>query len=207
MKNKIGKLFVLEGLNGAGKSTLLEGLKRVFPQAVFTREPGGTPFTEELRTLVRGKKGANLSKLAQFHLVWAARASHIQEVILPALEVGKLVICDRFDPSTFVYDVDLKDQSMVELFWSTRRYHLKRVFPHYLYLSVSPEIAQKRRVEGVTSSHFDEASLEEFRKRDSAYRTFLFACEHVNKTIIDANQEREVVLTEVVKEIKKLVKS
>lgn len=100
-------LFVtIEGGEGAGKSTLLTGLERALRvrhlSVVATREPGGTPLGELLRTqLLQGERP--LSPQAELLLILAARAQHIAEVIKPALARGALLLCDRFSDSTIAY--------------------------------------------------------------------------------------------------------
>ena len=98
-------LFVsFEGIDGAGKSTHIEALARLFTQqgrhVTLTREPGGTPLAETLRTLVLNEP---MDPLTEALLVFAARRDHLQQVIEPALVRGDVVLCDRFTDATFAY--------------------------------------------------------------------------------------------------------
>ena len=107
MSNK-GKFITFEGPEGAGKSTQLK-LCAAFLQeqgfeVVMTREPGGTPLAEELRTILKTHKGSEvLHPETEVLLMEAARSQHVREVILPALERGAVVLCDRFYDSTTAY--------------------------------------------------------------------------------------------------------
>ena len=96
-----------EGGEGAGKSTLS---KKVYAElkknhaVLLTREPGGTVFGEEIRSLLlHHRHGMQVGAQAELFLFLAARAQHIEEVILPSLKSGKIVLCDRFSASTIAY--------------------------------------------------------------------------------------------------------
>ncbi len=100
-----GGLFIsFEGIDGAGKSSHIEGLAGAFRaqgRAVcLTREPGGTPLAEKLRTLVLQDA---MDPLTEALLVFAARRDHLGQVIEPALARGDVVLCDRFTDATFAY--------------------------------------------------------------------------------------------------------
>ena len=101
-----GRFITLEGGEGAGKSTQARLLANALTQAgqpvLLTREPGGAPGAEALRTILLG--GAHRwSAAAEAHLHFAARAEHLARSILPALEAGMTVVCDRFADSTLAY--------------------------------------------------------------------------------------------------------
>ena len=102
-----GKFITFEGGEGAGKSTqarlLAERLRARGIHVVLTREPGGSAFAEQVRTLILDRKTADHSALAEALLFSAARADHLERTIRPALEAGHWVICDRFSDSTRVY--------------------------------------------------------------------------------------------------------
>jgi dTMP kinase len=101
-------LFItVEGIEGAGKSSNIaftESLLRSHGHDVLlTREPGGTPLGEELRELLLGHRHDGMHDLTELLLMFAARAEHLHGKILPALESGKWVICDRFTDATYAY--------------------------------------------------------------------------------------------------------
>ena len=96
------RFIVFEGPEGAGKTTQIERLKAQLPEAVFTREPGGTPGGEAVRDALL-KREAVWSPLAEALLLAAARDTHVREVIEPALKAQKTVICDRYADSTEAY--------------------------------------------------------------------------------------------------------
>jgi len=102
-----GKLITFEGLDGSGKSTQIEKLARALRAhgvpVTVTREPGGTPTGERIREVLLHSTTSGLSPLAEMALMFASRAQHIHEVILPALAEGRVVLCDRFTDSTEAY--------------------------------------------------------------------------------------------------------
>lgn len=104
MSGERGLFLSLEGVDGAGKSGHVEAIAKFFEVAgrtvVLTREPGGTPLAEQLRTMILSE---SMDPLTEALLCFAARRDHIQSKIAPALAAGKVVICDRFTDSTFAY--------------------------------------------------------------------------------------------------------
>jgi dTMP kinase len=103
----LGKFITFEGGEGSGKSTqarrLAEQLWRVGIHTLVTREPGGSPFAEALRTVILDPEMPPHSALSEALLFYAARADHLEKTIRPALNAGLWVICDRFSDSTRVY--------------------------------------------------------------------------------------------------------
>jgi dTMP kinase len=102
-----GKFLTFEGLDGTGKSTQIAKLAKALRvrglPVVVTREPGGTGTGEKIRDVILHSATTGLSPMAEMALMFASRAQHIHEVILPALAAGKVVICDRFTDSTEAY--------------------------------------------------------------------------------------------------------
>jgi dTMP kinase len=102
-----GKFITFEGGEGVGKTTNVAFVENYLQtrkiSLVVTREPGGTPLAEKLRTLLLSKKSEVISEEAELLLMFAARAQHIKHVIEPALARGDWVICDRFTDATYAY--------------------------------------------------------------------------------------------------------
>ncbi|HUM06642.1 MAG TPA: dTMP kinase [Terriglobales bacterium] len=102
-----GKFITFEGLDGSGKSTqiakLARGLRTRGMAVTITREPGGTSTGEKIRDVLLHSATSGLSPQAEMALMFASRAQHIHEVILPALAEGRIVVCDRFTDSTEAY--------------------------------------------------------------------------------------------------------
>lgn len=99
-----GTFISFEGIDGAGKSTHIQSLAKAFEAkgraVTLTREPGGTPLAEKLRALVLSD---SMDAMTEALLVFAARRDHLTRVIIPALQRGNVVLCDRFTDATFAY--------------------------------------------------------------------------------------------------------
>jgi dTMP kinase len=101
------RLVTLEGGEGAGKTTVLHALRDTLvatgADVVCTREPGGTPLAERIRELLLDPNHEPASPQAELLLMFASRAQHVRETILPALKRGAWVLCDRFTDSSYAY--------------------------------------------------------------------------------------------------------
>jgi dTMP kinase len=102
-----GRFITVEGTEGAGKSSNIDFIRDQLEaqgiDVVLSREPGGTPLAEEIRALLLSPRGESVCQDAELLLMFAARAQHIAALILPALERGSWVLCDRFTDATFAY--------------------------------------------------------------------------------------------------------
>ena len=159
-----GLFIVIEGGEGAGKSTQAELLYRSLSQrfpAILTREPGGTPLGERIRELLFDPALRPINPRAELFLFLAARAQHIEEVIKPALEKGKIVISDRFSLSSLAYQGFGRglDLSLLEEMDAFARHGIS---PHLtIYIDIPPEEGIKRLS---TLTPFEGEPLE-FHKR------------------------------------------
>ena len=102
-----GKFITLEGIEGVGKTTNREYIRDLLIKTgkpcIETREPGGTPLGEALREMLLEHKHEGMSADAELLMMFAARAEHLNKVILPALDAGTNVLCDRFTEATYAY--------------------------------------------------------------------------------------------------------
>lgn len=107
VSSRRGKFITFEGLDGSGKSTQLQRLAASLRDrgldVLVTREPGGTEVGENIRRLLLDTQTSGLAPLAELALMFASRAQHIHEVILPGLQAGQIVLCDRFTDSSEAY--------------------------------------------------------------------------------------------------------
>lgn len=143
-----GRFIAFEGGEGAGKSTqarlLAEALRARGLEVVVTREPGGTPGAEAIRALLLGTEGEGWHARAEALLFAAARSDHVERLIVPALERGAWVVCDRFVDSSRAYQGGgggLSDVEVREL----HRIGSGGLLPDLtLLVEVSPEVATVR---------------------------------------------------------------
>lgn len=102
-----GRFITVEGIEGVGKTTNLDYIRERLAECghdvLVTREPGGTPLAEEIRSLVLARRSETVDPWAETLLIFAARAQHVATAVEPALQAGRWVLCDRFTDSTFAY--------------------------------------------------------------------------------------------------------
>ena len=102
-----GRFITLEGIEGAGKSTQRDIVRDCLLEAglepILTREPGGSEIAERMRALLLDQANRGMDSDAELLLMFAARAEHLHKTILPALETGRWVLCDRFTDATYAY--------------------------------------------------------------------------------------------------------
>jgi dTMP kinase len=191
-------LFVsFEGIDGAGKSTHIDALARLFTQqgrrVTLTREPGGTPMAETLRTLVLNEP---MDPLTEALLVFAARRDHLQQVIEPALARGDVVLCDRFTDATFAYQgggrgFDTAVLSQLE-HWVQDTPHGLREPDVTLWFVLDPRIAAERLSQARVPDRFESQPVTFFQQVHRGYR---LRCEAAPQRFveIEADQSREAV--------------
>jgi len=102
-----GYFFTFEGIDGCGKTTQLsrvaECLRAEGRNVLVTREPGGPPVSERIREILISPDNRQMRPQTELLLYLAARAQHVREVIKPAIDSGKIILCDRFEQATFAY--------------------------------------------------------------------------------------------------------
>lgn len=107
MSQQCGRFITIEGTEGVGKSTNIEFIRQWLEarniKLIHTREPGGTPFAEDVRNLLLAVRDESIDETAELLLMFAARSQHLNKLIKPALDRGAWVLCDRFTDSTYAY--------------------------------------------------------------------------------------------------------
>jgi len=158
VKNK-GLFLSLEGSEGAGKSTSLKFIKQWFANhdidLIVTREPGGTPFAEEIRNLLLANREEKVASDAELLLMYASRAQHCQQFIIPHLNKGHYVISDRFNDASFAYQgfgrgLDLQRLTALDQ-WCLGDFKPDLT----LFLDISVELGLKRAGDRSTPDRFE----------------------------------------------------
>lgn len=144
-----GKFITFEGCEGVGKSTQIEMLKKYFEDnnvdALFLREPGGNAISEKIRNIILDKNNVDITDECEALLYCASRAQLIGQVIKPALEAGKLVVCDRFNDSTFAYQGVARGLG-VDYIAKLNEVTLNGIVPDVtFFLDLEPQLAFKRK--------------------------------------------------------------
>lgn len=188
---KKGLFIVVDSGEGSGKTTQINRVKDFFgDQIVLTKEPGGSPYAEEIRSLIlKSPNAAQADAKTLFGLFWAARADHLKNTIIPALTAGKIVICDRFDSSTFAYQIVAQGARELEsFFWQMRDFYLEDIKPDlYVYFDVDPKIglARKGKQGSEEWNHFEDRRIDFHNALRKGFKKFM---NHVPHQIIDANK-------------------
>jgi dTMP kinase len=189
-----GQFVTLEGVDGSGKSTVLSHLGQVLAAqgypVVPTREPGGTDIGRAIRAVLLDVESTGMSPLCEVMLYAADRAQHVAEVIRPGLEVGNLVLCDRFTDSTIAYQCSGRglDRDWVEQLCEVAAGGLVPDKTLLLDLPVEEglrRLAHRRanQDEGRSESRLDEETIAFHRRVYAGYRA-----------LAEANPERIVII-------------
>jgi len=194
-----GLFISFEGIDGAGKSTHISALAQAFKAqgraVTLTREPGGTPLAEKLRSLVLQDA---MDPLTEALLMFAARRDHLDCVILPALARGDVVLCDRFTDATFAYQgggrgFDEGVLSQLERMVQTKADQPALVQPALtVWFDLSPEEAAKRLAGARVPDKFESQPLAFFQRVADGYARRLLA-EPTRFARIDAAQTQAAV--------------
>lgn len=196
------KFITIEGGEGAGKSTQLRLLAERFPElfpgmeSCFTREPGGSTFAEELRSVIFSEGAKHLSGKGMFGLFATARQDHIERVIRPALDAGKVVICDRFAAATYAYQACAMRNPISEEFFRQYYAELDATPVVTIILDIDPNVGMQRIASrnGQDLNHFDERGLEFHEAVRDGYRRF---AEFAPACVIDASNSVEKVFDDI----------
>lgn len=170
-----GLFITLEGLDGAGKTTQLhkaaELLRQQGYEVVESREPGGTELAEKVRALVLDA-ALPLNNTTQTLLYLAARSEHVDKLLRPALEAGKIVLCDRFSDSTLAYQGLAAGKTIDELtdLRQLNAFATEGLAPDLtLVLDGDPKLLLKRRDARGVTDRYEEQGLELQYKLRSAF--------------------------------------
>jgi dTMP kinase len=165
-----GRFITFEGGEGSGKSTqarLLAGALRAKTiEVVSTREPGGSPFAEQVRNLILDPETAPHSPLSEALLFYAARADHLDKVIRPALVAGRWVISDRFSDSTRVYQVEAGGLPL-DVFKAFELIVVKLTYPDLTFiLDVPAEVGLSRATTRRLAQALSGGAADGYEKRE-----------------------------------------
>lgn len=194
-----------EGTEGVGKTTLIRKIHQYFEQqgkeVVLTREPGGTPLAEQIRSLLLAvNHEEQMSHDTELLLIYAARAQHLQQVILPALEAGKIVLSDRFTDASFAYQCAGRGLSQEKLQLLNQTFVAK--MPNITFWLDAPiELGMTRARERGALDRFEQEKLSFFAKVRAGYES-LWQAEPERIKRLDATQNADVVFEEALQYLK-----
>lgn len=203
------RLITLEGGEGAGKSTVLAALRDALQaggaEVVCTREPGGTPLAEQIRGLLLDTHHEPATPEAELLLVFAGRAQHVSETLLPALRRGAWVISDRFTDASYAYQGE--GRGLDPLFIAELERRVVGIEPALTLLLDVPVAIGLQRVRGRGAADRIEAEREDFFERVRAgYRARAQSQPH-RFHVIDASQSADVVAAQAVARLRQLIEA
>ncbi|HHU32367.1 MAG: dTMP kinase [Zhaonellaceae bacterium] len=173
-----GYFITIEGPDGAGKTTQLKMLRDYLLgkgyEVILTREPGGTPLAEKIRNLLLDPASGEICPVAEALLYAASRAQHVAEVILPSLQQGKIVLCDRFVDSSIVYQGlgrGIEPQAIIDI----NHFATQGITPDLtILLDLTPEqgmarLAKRNKEKSQELDRLEQESLEFYHKVRQGY--------------------------------------
>ena len=190
--------ITLEGPEGSGKTTAVEAavkkLQEMGYQVVRTREPGGTPISEQIRNVILDKANTAMDARTEALLYAASRRQHLVEKVWPALKEGKIVICDRYLDSSLAYQGGARELG-IENILNINLFATENTWPDLtLLFDIKPEIGLAR-IASNADREVNRLDLEKLDFHNKVRNTFLELAKRYpdRYVIIDASQDREHV--------------
>ena len=198
------RLVTLEGGEGAGKSTVLAALRDTLASAghevVCTREPGGTPLAEQIRDLLLDPRHEPPAQETELLLMFAARAQHVRETVLPALARGAWVLSDRFTDASYAYQGSARGGDVEFIAHLERR--VVGINPGLTLLLDVPVEIGLRRARGRGDVDRIESEGDDFFERVRAGYRARAAAEPERFRVIDASQPAATVAAQAVAQLR-----
>ena len=205
-----GIFITIEGGDGSGKSTQIDLLMTYFNEhgyeVLLTREPGGTVISEKIREIILDKDHMEMADMTEALLYAAARAQHVQEYIIPNVNKGKVVICDRYVDSSVVYQGFARGLGIDEV-EQINHYATLGLTPNLtILLDLPPEIGLARKKNQQALDRLELASDSFHMKVSEGYR--ILARRHEDRILsVDATQSIEAIHEVIVTAIKAIIEA
>ena len=168
-----GLFITIEGNDGSGKSTVIQSLKEQLAklnlEVCYTREPGGSYVAEKIREVILDNDNIAMDDKTEALLYAASRRQHLKETVFPALEEGKIVVCDRFIDSSLTYQGIARGLG-VDVVFNMNMYATEGFMPHLtIYLLVDPKIGLERKSHQKELDRLEHEKLEFHEKVYNGY--------------------------------------
>jgi dTMP kinase len=207
---KEGIFITVEGPEGAGKSTILSELYQQLVKDGYdvmqTREPGGISIAEQIREVILNKENIAMDKRTEALLYAAARRQHLVEKVIPALENGSIVICDRFIDSSLAYQGNARGIGMNEVM-NINQFAIEDRMPDLtLYFDIEPEAGLQRiaQHDGREVNRLDLESLDFHERVRKGYQALINQYpERIQ--VVDASRTKEEVFSAAYDIVKKFI--
>jgi dTMP kinase len=208
--NSMGLFITMEGPDGAGKSTQIDLLRDYLLEKgydiIVCREPGGTEISESIRQIILNKDYTKMGNMTELLLYAAARAQLVEEVIRPAIEEGKVVICDRFLESSVVYQGIARGMG-IELVYKVNEYAIGDMMPDLtVMIDLDAEEGIQRKKNQTELDRMERESIEFHEKVVDGYRSLLNqGLDRIKK--VDGMQPVDAIQTRIRELVNKLIES
>ena len=201
------KFIVVEGSEGVGKSSQIKIIERYLIDNkidyVLTREPGGTSFGESIRDIILNDDN-NTEELTDSLLFYASRYENYKKIILPALDAGKTVVCDRYHYSTLVYQGIVGNNSSVKAIHEIFDAIYSKMIDHIIYLYTTPKESFKRISKRSVTDKFESRGLSYLEDLSNAYELVFNGMKNITK--IDTSEDKDITKDNLIKSLDKIFK-
>lgn len=202
-----GRFISFEGPDGAGKTSVLTAIRtglvnQLGDQVVYTREPGGNPIAEQVRAVLLDKQNGAMDDWTEALLYAASRRQHVVETLKPALEAGKLILCDRYLDSSIAYQGGGRELG-IDHIWELNQYAIDGLLPDltiFLDLPVETGLARIEKGRAETINRLDEQTTNFHRRVRQAYLTL---AERFPERIVKVNADQE--LARVIEDVRSAI--
>jgi dTMP kinase len=204
-----GKFITFEGPEGSGKTSVIKGIKQYFDDNkidyITTREPGGIRIAEDIRDIILNRDNVEMDARAEALLFAAARGQHLAEKVIPALQEGKIVICDRFIDSSLAYQGHARGLGIDEVY-AINKFAIGDVMPDLtIFIDVPPKVGLKRVFDNIRK--VDRLDLEDITFHEKVYEGYQLLAERFQNRfkIIDGTNSKEQVIQDTIDVIKSVL--
>jgi len=198
--------ITLEGTEGSGKTTIakeiIAKLTKLGKEVVYTREPGGNPIAEQIRGVILDKNNTAMDSRTEALLYAAARRQHLVDVILPALKMGKIVLCDRFIDSSIAYQGYAREIG-ASLIQDINDFAIGDNYPDLTYLiDVKPQVGLER-ISRDETREVNRLDLEKIDFHNRVYDGYKILAKQFNNRIIliDGHQSIDKVVDSILSDL------
>ena len=199
------KFIVVEGSEGVGKSSQIKIIERYLIDNkidyILTREPGGTSFGESIRDIILNDDN-NTEELTDSLLFYASRYENYKKIILPALDAGKTVVCDRYHYSTLVYQGIVGNNSSVKAIHEIFDAIYSKMIDHIIYLYTTPKESFKRISKRSVTDKFESRGLSYLEDLSNAYELVFNGMKNIIK--IDTSEDKDTTKDNLTKSLDKI---
>lgn len=206
-----GLFITLEGPEGAGKTTIIDMLLNYYQeqekQIIKTREPGGIPISEKIRSIILDPKHTKMDARTEALLYAAARRQHLVEKVIPALNSGAIILCDRFIDSSLAYQGFARGIDMDEI-WEINQFAIGDVMPELtIYFDLDPRVGLAR-INTTSDREINRLDLEKIEFHELVQEGYYKVIEKFPERIVkvDASKPLEQVFQDTVEIINQFLK-